>query len=120
MTEELKSFETISIQLFNFLKEKPEKEERSSYIEKLNLLLDERLILAQRLKNIEINPFVDSDMAEELKHVDQFIHKALGEIKEEIKEDLIQIKSVKKNEIKYIDPYNQMNTNNSVYFDNRK
>lgn len=120
MMEELKSFEMISVQLLDYLKEKPEKEERTSYIEKINDFLDKRLIVAKELKNNNVNPYVDSVNAEKLKLIDQFIHKSLAEIKEEVKEDLIQIKSLKKNEIKYIDPYNQMNTNNSVYFDNRK
>lgn len=120
MIEELESFETISNHLFSYLKEKPAKEERLAYIEKLNLLLDERLMVAQKLKNNDVNPFVESVNAEQLKKIDLFVHQSLAELKEEIKEDIIQINAVKKKEIKYLDPYNQINTNKSVYFDDRK
>ena len=122
MNEVLKSFEEISIEVSKFLKETPNSEQRNDYIQELDGLLEKRLQLANSLKNLKLNPFKDIkyENAKYMKEIDTYIIKRLNEIKNDIKNDMLQVKNNKQNEIKYIDPYNRLNFNNSVYYDSKK
>ena len=122
MNTDLKSFEEISIEVSNFLKVNPDSEQRLEYIQELNIMLEKRMELAKALNNISFNPFKNSSYtnANFMKDIDEYIQKRLSEIQNNIKSDMLQVKNTKQNEIKYIDPYNRLNLNNSVYYDSKK
>ncbi|HWI47286.1 MAG TPA: hypothetical protein VNU45_03555 [Rummeliibacillus sp.] len=120
MTQELDQFLQNSMELLKYLKTTPTAEERSQYITKLNEMLDQRVNIARVLKEHNINPFVDGENHELLLKIDRNIANTLVDIKDSIKSDILNLKKIKQDEIKYLDPYNHINYNNGIYYDGKK
>ncbi|WP_102692923.1 hypothetical protein [Rummeliibacillus pycnus] len=120
MSEGLDHFLQNSMELLKYLKRTPDLEERSQYITKLNELLNQRVNIAKGLKEHNINPFVDGENHELLLKIDRNITTNLIELRDCIKSDILHLKKMKQDEIKYLDPYNQINYNNGIYYDGKK
>lgn len=120
MSQEVDQFLQNSMELNEYLNHFPTPEARSQYITLLNQKLDQRVEIAKRLKSQNFNPFVDGENHEYLLKIDQNISTLLEKLKDSIKLDILQIKKVKQDEIKYIDPYNQISHHNGIYYDRKK
>lgn len=110
----------ISAKLYQHLTDISKGEERDSYIEKINKLLDERGACIQAL---EVSGFkIDSANRthQTLIQLDTGIRERLEKVMTAVKEDMKELNNAKKHEQQYINPYSNVSTMDGRYFDNKK
>lgn len=110
----------ISAKLFQHLTDIPKGEERESYIERINVLLDKRgaYILALKASGFNIDP--DNRTHQTLAELDKGIRERLDKVMTTVKEDMKELNNAKKHEQQYINPYSNVSTMDGRYFDNKK
>ena len=117
----LNEFLQKSAQLYKYLVEyMDDKETRSDVIQRINEMLNERGELVNRLRNEQFRYDEKNKMHVTLFELDKGIREKLDSIMGYVKEDLKELHQMKKNEIQYIDPYSQLRSSNSRYFDGKK
>ncbi|MCA1031450.1 flagellar protein FliT [Bacillus timonensis] len=93
------------------------KEDRETVIEEINALLVERDNLLSELQA----PYSDEEknLGKQLIEMNAVLDAKLKEIKQQIGEDLKQVKKTKTSTKQYVNPYQGMN-NDGMFFDKRK
>lgn len=110
----------VSAKLYQLLSDIPKGEERDSYIENINQLLDERGQLVKNLQQqgFQINPEIKSHAM--LIQLDRGIRERLQLVMEAVKKDMKDLQNVKKNEKQYINPYASVQVMDGMYYDKKK
>jgi flagellar protein FliT len=109
-----------SAQLFKHLTVIPEGKERTEYIEKINHLLDEREELVFQLQQSNFQ-FDDSNKTHKtLYELDKGIRERLSLVMNAVKNDIKDLQNTKRNELHYIDPYENLRIIEGRYYDGKK
>jgi flagellar protein FliT len=93
---------------------------RTENIERINLLLNERGKVVEKLKEEQFKYDASNKMHATLKELDNGIHEKLNVIMDTIKSDLTDLQKSKQKEMQYIDPYSELRGLNSRYYDGKK
>lgn len=109
-----------SAQLFKHLSDIPEGENRSSYIEEINRLLDERGNLINQLKELNFQYDEKNKIHFTLFELDKGIRERLNIVMEAVKADIKDFQNTKKHERQYIDPYESLRILEGRYYDGKK
>ncbi|RTQ94277.1 flagellar protein FliT [Lysinibacillus telephonicus] len=118
--ENIQQLLQISAKLFKHLSEIPKGEERSEYIEKINLMLDERGVI---IKKLRLEGFVIEDnnkLHETLAQLDKGIRERLDTVMQAVKQDMKDLQNSKKNEKRYMNPYSSVQVMDGMYYDKKK
>lgn len=116
----LKSYLQVSATLFKQLKNIPKSEERDEYINKINSLLETRGTYVEQLKALGFKYDSENTTHVTLYELDKGIKEHLNQVLEVIKDDFKNLYNAKRNEIHYIDPYDNLRNLESRYFDSKK
>lgn len=109
-----------SAKLFKHLTEMPDGENRTSYIEEINRLLDERGHLVTQLQDLNFRYDDSIRTHQTLFELDKGIRERLSLVMEAVKEDIKDLQNTKKHERQYIDPYENLRTLEGRYYDGKK
>ena len=109
-----------SAKLFKHLTDIPDGENRTSYIEAINRLLDERGDLINQLKDSNFRYDEKNKIHLTLFELDKGIRERLVLVMEAVKEDIKDFQNTKKHERQYIDPYEGLRTIEGRYYDGKK
>ncbi|NLY80598.1 MAG: flagellar protein FliT [Lysinibacillus sp.] len=110
----------VSAKLYQLLSDIPKGDERDSYIESINKLLDERgeVIKALQTEGFQINPEIKTHST--LIQLDKGIRNRLQLVMDEVKKDLKDLQNVKKHERQYMNPYESVRVMDGMYYDKKK
>ncbi|KOP77732.1 flagellar assembly protein FliT [Lysinibacillus sp. FJAT-14745] len=109
-----------SAQLFKYLTNIPNGEERTQYISKINEYLDERGKLVDQIKQLNFQYDEKNKTHQTLFELDQGIQERLSMVMEAVKEDIKDLQNTKKHELQYIDPYESLRIVEGRYYDGKK
>ena len=110
----------VSAKLFQHLTQIPKSEERDVFIEKINVLLDERGVLIDQLR-ADCFVFDDSLTSHAtLAELDKGIRDRLAKTMDAIKLDMKDLNNQKKNEQQYMNPYSGVRVMDGMYYDKKK
>lgn len=117
--EQTKQLLQVSAKLYQHLTSLPKEEERDEYIEKINVLLDERGILVEEMANkgFKINPVNKSHQM--LVELDKGIRERLNNVMKVVQSDLKDLQNAKKNEKQYLNPYSSIQVMDGRYYDKK-
>ncbi|XQY91509.1 hypothetical protein ACNRWW_18765 [Metabacillus sp. HB246100] len=115
---EMEKIHAITNQLFQFVSSSVTKEEREVFLEKVQGYLDTR---EQYVKSVH-PPFSEKDthLFEQVVYWDQFIMDKFFETKKLIQLDIMELKTKKKSNQKYLNPYQNLSTSDGMFYDKRK
>lgn len=114
---ELEQFLGASEKLFSHLETIPSDEERTEYIDQINILLDAREEAVQRLDKTIVSMHSSYNHLLEL---DKGINERLENVMNAVKGDLKGLQQKKRHETSYTNPYAATQTLDGMYFDNKK
>ncbi len=113
----VEQFLAASENLFSHLATIPSDEERTEFIEQINVLLDAREEAIQRLDKTTISTHSSYNHLLEL---DKSINERLVKVMNAVKGDLKDLQQKKRHETSYTNPYAATQTLDGMYFDNKK
>jgi flagellar protein FliT len=116
----LKAYLQVSATIFKKLTDVPKSEERDEYIEEISSLLETRGAYVEQLKALGFKYDVENTTHVTLYELDKGIQERLKQVLEIIKDDFKNLYNAKRNEIHYIDPYDNLRNLESRYFDSKK
>jgi flagellar protein FliT len=108
----------VTEQLFQLISQPVVKEERDECIEKISSLLEKR---DQLLSDVH-PPFAinEKQLVEQIVNWNEVITKKFVEIKQQIQQDIIQLKKNKTFNQQYVNPYQSISTSDGMFYDKRK
>ena len=109
-----------SASLYKFLTILPKEEDRDDYIEDIHSFLDERDEIIQRLQQSGFRYNEKDQQHKLLYELDLGIKERLLKVMDDIKNDLIDLQMMKKKEIQYINPYQNLYNQEGRYYDGKK
>lgn len=115
--DQVEQFLDASEKLFSHLASNPSDEERTGFIEQINILLDAREEAIQRLDKTIVSKHSSYNHLIEL---DKGIKERLDKVMNVIKGDLKGLQQKKRHETSYTNPYAATQTLDGMYFDNKK
>lgn len=110
----------VSAKLYQHLTDIPKGEERDSYIEKINKMLDERSAYIQALETADFKVDPANRIHQTLIELDKGIRGRLDKVMSAVKADMKELNNAKKHEQQYINPYSNVSIMDGRYFDNKK
>lgn len=110
----------ISAKLYQLLTTFSFGEDRTSFIEEINKLLDERGELVNQLKEEGFHYDETNKTHATLFELDNGIRKCLNIVLDEVKNDIKNLNNSKKHEMQYINPYASVRTMDGRYYDKKK
>ena len=110
----------LSAKLYQKLNDTVKGNERDSYIEEINQLLDQRGKLIEILQKKEIQLNAQNKTHAMLIELDQGIRNRLDCVMQEVKNDLKNLQNSKKSEKQYINPYASIRVMDGMYYDKKK
>lgn len=116
----LKDYLQKSAQLYKHLTDIPDGEDRTDYIEKINIFLDERAELVLQLQKANFQYEDLNKTHKTLFELDKGIQERLTLVMDAVKNDIKELQNTKKNERHYIDPYEDLRTLEGRYYDGKK
>ena len=116
----LKAYLQVSATIFKKLTDVPKSEERDEYVKSINSLLDTRGTYVEQLKEQGFKYDKENPVHVTLYELDKGIQERLNQVLEVIKEDFKNLYNAKRNEMHYIDPYDNLRNLESRYFDSKK
>lgn len=114
---EVEQFLAASEKLLSHLESTPSDEERTEFIDQINVLLDAREEAIQRLDKTTISKHSSYNHLLEL---DKSINERLEKVMSVVKGDLKDLQQKKRHETSYTNPYAATQTLDGMYFDNKK
>lgn len=114
---EVEQFLHVSEKLFSHLASIPSDEDRTAFIDQINILLDVREEAIQRLDKTNISTHSSYNHLLEL---DKGINEQLEKVMNVVKGDLKDLQQKKRHETSYTNPYAATQTLDGMYFDNKK
>lgn len=119
MVEQLQQLLQHSAKLYEHLSTVPKGEDRDTYIEQINSLLDERGLLLEKLIAAGFIFNAKDTMHATLAELDSGIKSRLNNVFTNIKGDLKNIQNSKKNETQYMNPYSDVRVMDGMYYDKK-
>ncbi len=110
----------VSAKLFKHLTDIPKGEERSTYIDEINQMLDERGSLIEKLRQEGFVMASDNKLHETLAQLDKGIRERLDIVMLAVKQDMKDLQNSKKNEKQYMNPYSSVQVMDGMYYDKKK
>jgi len=120
MEQQIQSVLQVSARLYEHLGNILKGEERDTYIEKINELLDERGVLIEELRNSGFTLDNTEKAHIVLVELDKGIRNRLNNVMAEIKHDMKGLQNAKKNEKQYMNPYSNVRVMDGMYYDRKK
>ncbi|WP_342600382.1 flagellar protein FliT [Psychrobacillus sp. FSL H8-0483] len=114
---EVEQFLQTSERLYSHLTNIPLDEERTAFIDQINILLDEREESIQALGSTVLS---EHSLYDHLLELDQGINKRLSKVMNDVKRDIKDLQQKKRHEGSYSNPYAATQTIDGMYFDNKK
>ncbi|MEL3960246.1 flagellar protein FliT [Lysinibacillus endophyticus] len=110
----------LSAKLYKYLENVPRGEQRDQFIQEVERQLDERgkLIVLLDKKEFQLNS--QNKIHSMLIELDKGIRERLDIVMEEIKKDMKNLQSAKKNEKQYLNPYASVRVMDGMYYDKKK
>lgn len=110
----------VSAKLYQLLSDIPNGDERDSYIDNINQILDERgeIIEALQQQGFQINPELKNHSM--LIQLDKGIRERLQLVMDAVKQDMKDLQNVKKHEKQYMNPYASVQVMDGMYYDKKK
>lgn len=118
--ENIQQLLQVSAKLFQHLSKLPEEEQRDSYIEIANSLLDERGIVMDRLQQRGFKIDKQQKAHVMLIELDKGIREHLNNLMKVIQNDLKDLQNSKKSEQQYMNPYANVQVMDGRYYDKKK
>ncbi|WP_244854872.1 flagellar protein FliT [Lysinibacillus parviboronicapiens] len=109
-----------SAQLYEHLTVIPEGDERDSYIEKIDGLLEKRGQLLEQVMASESVSLEGHQLTPHLIELDQGIQSRLKKVMTVIKTDMKNLQQSKKSEQTYLNPYGNVRVMDGMYYDGKK
>ncbi|MGM0876468.1 MAG: flagellar protein FliT [Bacillota bacterium] len=108
----------VTEQLFQLVSQPIAKEARDESIQKITSLLDHR---DQLLTDVH-PPFAanEKQLFQQIVTWNEGITKRFSEIKQQIQQDMMQLKKTKTSNQQYVNPYQDVSTTDGMYYDKRK
>ena len=110
----------VSAKLLKHLTNIPSGEERTSYIQEINELLDERGKIVEQLKVEDFKYDATIETHVMLMKLDKGIREKLEIVFNSVKQDIQNLQKAKKHEIQYINPYAKVQVMDGRYYDKKK
>ncbi|HBI99861.1 MULTISPECIES: flagellar assembly protein FliT [Lysinibacillus] len=107
----------VSANLYKLLGEIPE--ERDSYIENINAMLDKRGIFIKRLQEENFKFDAQNRVHNTLLELDNGIKQRLAVVMEAVKKDMANLQKTKKSEEQYFNPYANVRVMDGMYYDKK-
>jgi len=114
---EVEQFLQTSERLYSHLANIPLDEERTAFIDQINILLDEREESIQALGSTVLS---DHPLYVNLLELDRGINERLSKVMYHVKADIKDLQQKKRHESSYTNPYAVTQTIDGMYFDNKK
>lgn len=110
----------VSAKLFKFIESVPSGEKRDDFIKEIDHQLEERGKILEGLGKggFRINP--QNKIHSMLIELDKGIRARLEFVMQEVKKDMKNLQSAKKNEKQYINPYSSVRVMDGMYYDKKK
>lgn len=118
--ENIQQLLQVSAKLFQHLSKLPQEEQRDSYIEIANSLLDERGIVMDRLQQRGFKIDKQQKAHVMLIELDKGIREHLNNLMKVIQNDLKDLQNSKKSEQQYMNPYANVQVMDGRYYDKKK
>ena len=109
----------ISAKLYQHLAVLPAEEQRDTYIEKTNTLLDERGIIMVKMQQEGFKIDMQQKPHAILAELDKGIRERLNKIMKVIQTDLKDLQNAKKHEQQYMNPYANVQVMDGRYYDKK-
>ncbi|MCP1143754.1 flagellar protein FliT [Lysinibacillus endophyticus] len=110
----------LSAKLFQFLEDVPKGEKRDEFIQDIDRQLDERGKLVALLKEEGVSLNLQNKAHNMLMDLDKGVRERLTVVMEEVKKDLKNLQTAKKNEKHYSNPYSSVRVMDGMYYDKKK
>ena len=110
----------ISANLYKILGEIPHGEERDTFIEKINDMLDKRGILIENIQQEGFNYDDQNRIHHTLFELDNGIKERLAAVMNVVKIDMNNLQKTKKSEDQYFNPYANVRVMDGMYYDKKK
>jgi flagellar protein FliT len=108
----------VTEQLFQLVSKTITKEARDECIQKITSLLDHRdQLLTEVYPPFSID---EKQLFEQIVTWNEVITKRFAEIKQQIQQDMMQLKKAKISNQQYVNPYQNVSTTDGIYYDKRK
>lgn len=114
---EVEQFLAASEKLYSHLNNIPTEDERTEFIDQINVLLDAREVSIKALANTDLST---SSLYDHLLELDRGITKRLENVMNLIKGDIKDLQLRKRHEGSYSNPYAATQSIDGMYFDNKK
>lgn len=114
---EVEHFLIASEKLFSHLASIPSEEERTEFIDQINILLDTR---DEAIQGLDKTTFSSHSSYYRLLELDKSINERLEKVMNAVKGDLKDLQQKKRHETSYTNPYAATQTLDGMYFDNKK
>ncbi|WP_107923553.1 flagellar protein FliT [Lysinibacillus parviboronicapiens] len=109
----------VSANLYKLLGEIPNSEERDSYIDNINVMLDKRGIIIKRLQEENFKFDAQNRVHNTLLELDKGIKQRLAVVMDAVKQDMANLQKTKKSEEQYFNPYSNVRTMDGMYYDKK-
>lgn len=110
----------LSAKLLQSMESIPKGDERDAFIEDINRQLDERGKVLELLKEDRIQLNSENKTHAMLIELDKGIRERLDAIMQEVKLDMKNLQTAKKNEKQYSNPYSSVRVMDGMYYDKKK
>ncbi|MFJ8102468.1 flagellar protein FliT [Lysinibacillus sp. NPDC096212] len=109
----------VSANLYKLLGEVPNSEERDSYIDNINIMLDKRGIIIKRLEEENFKFDAQNRVHNTLLELDNGIKQRLAVVMDAVKQDMANLQKTKKSEEQYFNPYGNVRIMDGMYYDKK-
>ena len=110
----------LSAKLFQSMESIPKGEERDEFIQDINRQLDERGKVLELLQEESIQMDPENKTHAMLLELDKGICERLDKVMQEVKLDMKNLQTAKKNEKQYSNPYSSVRVMDGMYYDKKK
>ncbi|WP_339215297.1 flagellar protein FliT [Solibacillus sp. FSL W8-0372] len=117
--ENIQQLLQVSAKLYQHLAVLPEEELRDTYIEKTNILLDERGIIMGKMQQDGFKVDMQQKSHAMLAELDKGIRERLNKVMKVVQTDLKDLQNAKKHEQQYMNPYANVQVMDGRYYDKK-
>lgn len=110
----------VSAKLFQYLESVPTGEHRDEFIKEIDRQLDDRGKLFELLQKEGFQIHPEDKTHSILMQLDKGIRERLDLVMQEVKKDMKNLQTAKKNEKQYINPYSSVRVMDGMYYDKKK
>lgn len=120
MKQQIQNVLQVSARLYELLGTPPKDDNRETYIEKVNELLDQRGLEIDKLQQLGFTMDTVDNSHTLMAELDKGIIGRLNSLMDDIKKDMKNLQISKKNEQQYMNPYSDVRVMDGMYYDKKK